>query len=246
MPHKKNLQPGSSPELLWPVTVWNFDKENTPSVIYPEFAVNEPKASSANALSYLTRTLHHVVSPKKGSKSPLIRSVSFSPDGNYLVSLDLSGNITISDAKKFVRVEYISNTTLGSFLRDIDAKMEEDRKELQKERPIEETTEIFDPTLSHISKVEWWDNTSLLLLRKNGELVIIGVLDQQKGKLRNLLGEYAERFAPNTVVSSVVDEQLFLLECKDNTYQIPLQVVRDDLSSKVTNAAKYVVLLVLF
>jgi hypothetical protein len=168
----------------------------------------------------------------------MIHELAFSPNGEHLVALDLSGNLTIWDAKKFVRVEFFSKTTIAAFLRKFKSSGK-DEEPSGKKRVKEISKDIHDNVhVPLVRKVEWWDDRSLLILRRNGDALVLGVLEKFAGHPKNLLGEVPEIFDSSTILSSVVDGGFFLLEYKDGRKKVPNMVVRDDLTAKVKNAAK--------
>eukprot|EP01127_Copromyxa_protea_P024513 TRINITY_DN9706_c0_g1_i1.p1 TRINITY_DN9706_c0_g1~~TRINITY_DN9706_c0_g1_i1.p1 ORF type:complete len:788 (-),score=154.53 TRINITY_DN9706_c0_g1_i1:34-2187(-) len=219
----------STAELTWPVSVWKFSESLQPTLIFPSNAPISSTKKSPSIFSQVSR-LFETVSTKK-TKSVLIHQLMFSPNGEHVLAMDLSGAVTIWDAKKFTRVETFSRLTLRKTLRGLDARKE--KKSAVLDKKIKDVNEL------PVRSLYWWDDRSVLLLRRNGDVFIIGILEKFAGNPKNLLGEVPQHFSADTVVSCVADQRFFLLETKDDTIKIPDRIVRDDLTAKVKTAAKY-------
>lgn len=228
----------TSPELTWPASFWQFSVSNhSPKILFPKTApISSKPQSSFQILNHYLQNLIELVSPsKKGKKSPLLHSIAFSPSGSHVVTIDLSGNVTISDTSKYNRVEYFSAATIKKVLTEAESGRGEGKQRDEKaSEPIKDLTDDLHP----IRTVTWWDENSLLFALKNGSVVILGVLGPYHGSPKNRLGECFEKFQRGTIASEVVDDHFFLLEGKDQVLQIPEEVVKDDIGTRVKTAAR--------
>jgi len=105
--------------------------------------------------------------------------------------VDLEGNLSVWDVEKRLRIKFITSPALENYTKGDDVDV--------RERDIT------------VVDIAWWDNNSLIIMRRCGSLVVCNIV----GRVKNLLGEKPETFPPHSVITPAANGQFFILANKE-------------------------------